>query len=64
MKRLIVTTIVEPNDESLIYENLIDAFKLSQAEIYSLDRGFEISVAESDMTDGRVITKVKIEVTK
>lgn len=62
MKRLIVTTIVEPHDEAVIYENLIDTFKLSQVEIYNLDRGVELSVTETDCDDGRVITKVRIEV--
>lgn len=64
MKRLIVTTIVEPHDEAVIYENLIDTFKLSPVEILSLDKGRELSVAEDDRDDGRVITKVRIEVTK
>jgi len=61
MRRLVVTTIVEPYEESTIYENLIETFKMSSAEIHTLNNGTELSVVESETVDGRVITKVRIE---
>lgn len=61
MRRLVVTTIVEPYEESTIYENLIETFKMSPAEIHTLNNGTELSVVESETVDGRVITKVRIE---
>ncbi len=62
MKRLVITTILEPTDDTHLYKNLSELFKLSDFEIHQLNSGLELVANETEVEEGRLITKVKIEV--
>lgn len=62
MKKLVVTTIYEPNDESDILDTLTDGgFNLSPFEMELVRKGREVTVQAAENPAGKVSTKVRIE---